>query len=111
MLNLPVHPDVSGQNEPKIQGCDPDSCRETAVTESLLPFINGPPRLKLVNWFLAAHLLNAKRYNKRSPQILQFPQSANFSRPTVPFPAEFTFSNHIQILIDFEKIILPQSFP
>ena len=62
----------------------PDSCRDkavkklTAVTEYLLPFINGPPRLKFTDWFLAAHLLNAKRYDKRSPQILHLPQSANF---------------------------------
>src|SRR6056297_4137155 len=60
----------------------------SAVTESLLPFIKGPPRLKHVNRFFAAHLLNAKRYDKRSPQILRFLQSANF------FKAEDFFSNN-----------------
>jgi len=56
-----------------------------AVTESLLPFINGPPLLKFDNVFRAAHLLNAKRYDKRFPQIFRFPQSANsFEAEVVP---------------------------
>jgi hypothetical protein len=51
MVNLPVHPDVSGRNFRR------NTCGEkfkavkklSAVTESLLPFINGPPRLMLGN--------------------------------------------------------------
>jgi hypothetical protein len=47
----------------------------TAVAESLLPFINGPLRSEPVKMILAAHLLNAKRYDKRFPQIFLLPQS------------------------------------
>jgi hypothetical protein len=48
----------------------PAAKKWATVTEPLLPFINGPLRLKLV--------YNAKsRCNKRPPQIFRLPQSAN----------------------------------
>jgi len=45
---LPVHPDASRTNHPE-RFRDKAAKTLAAVTESLLPFINGPSRLQFVN--------------------------------------------------------------
>ena len=84
------HPDRSGQ------GCDPDSCRETAVTESLLPFINGPSLLKFVNWFLAGMIKGPRRSSSSlNPPI--------FSRPKVSSTVKFHSINIFEYLWCWKK--------
>ena len=50
----------------------------TAVTQSLLPFINGPPRLKIVNWFLAGMIKGPRRFSSSlSPPIFSRPKASS----------------------------------
>src|SRR6056297_1241085 len=62
----------------------------SAVTESLLPFINGPPRLKCINQLIAGMIKGLRRSSDSfSPPIL--------SRPTASPIAGFSFSKQIEI--------------
>jgi len=77
-----------------------------AVTESLLPFINGPSRLSFVNKLLTAHLLNAKRYNKRFSQIFHLPDPANFFKAKVIFSPIGAIPKSVRVMKDLKKLYL-----
>ena len=78
----------------------------SAVTESLLPFINGPPRLKLVNQLLAGMIKGPRRYSgSLSPPILSRPrwypkkfQSESDNRSTIKKNIIFNPKRFIKML-------------